>query len=116
MGRSDGISIGAHTVDHLMLPEYPESDQIWQMQQSREQLEEITGNPVTTFAYPHGAYSRETVRAVRDSGFECAVTVEQKIAFPDTDPVLLPLFGVKNHHADEFRQQLETWFGHATTS
>lgn len=109
--RKDGVvTIGAHTVDHPSLPAYPEADQLWQIEQSRLRLEAITGDRVTTFAYPHGEHSQTTVNVLRDSSFECAVTVQQKVAFPETDPLLLPRFGVRNVPVIEFQEQLESWF------
>ena len=78
---------------------------------SRDRLQEILGFPVATFAYPHGEYSPETIRILEDAGFECAVTVEQKLAGSDTDAMKLPRFGVKDVGGDAFLAQLKQWFG-----
>ena len=110
ISRSGLISIGAHTVDHPPLPAHPEEEQTRQIQASKLRLEQIIGHEVTTFAYPHGEHSQETVRLLWESGFECSVTVEQRVAHRHVDPMRLPRFGVGNIDAHSFAERLDTWF------
>jgi peptidoglycan/xylan/chitin deacetylase (PgdA/CDA1 family) len=110
VARSVWLNIGAHTVDHPPLPAHSESEQAKQIRQSKARLEDIIGTEVTAFAYPHGEYSQETIRLLRESGFECAVTVEQRIAHRHTDPMRLPRFGIGNIDARLFEERLNTWF------
>ena len=109
MGREGIMEIGSHTVNHPPLPAHESSVQFAQIRESRDRLQEILGLPVTTFAYPHGEYSEETIRILRELGFECAVTVEQRIAGEGSDVMKLPRFGVKDEGGDVFRIQLESW-------
>lgn len=111
MAREPLMTIGAHTVDHPPLPAHAESIQADQVRQSQQQLQDIIGAPVTTFAYPHGENSPETIRVLREAGFECAVTVEQKVAGTNVDVMLLPRFGVKDVGGEAFLGQLRRWFG-----
>lgn len=110
MGQGGWMSIGAHSVDHLPLDVHPVDEQRRQIRESRRHLESIVGEEITTFAYPHGEYSPDTIRLLREEGFDCAVTVEHRLAFPGSDLMRLPRFGVKDITGDEFRQQLEHWF------
>ncbi len=110
MGQGGWMSIGAHTVDHLPLDVHPVDEQRRQIRESRKQLEALVGEEITTFAYPHGEYSPDTVRLLREEGFDSAVTVEHKLALPGSDLMRLPRFGVHDVSGDEFRQQLEQWF------
>lgn len=110
MGREGLMEIGAHTVNHPPLPAHDASLQAWQILESRDRLQEIVGLPVATFAYPHGEYSPETIRILREAGFECAVTVEQKLAGMNSEPMKLPRFGVKDVGGDAFMEQLQHWF------
>jgi peptidoglycan/xylan/chitin deacetylase (PgdA/CDA1 family) len=111
VAQSGWMKLGAHTQDHPPLPAHPESEQARQILESKRRLEDIIGDQVTTFAYPHGEHSPDTVRLLRDAGFECAVTVEQKLAHGRTDPMRLPRFGVGNLDAKAFEEQLGAWFG-----
>src|SRR5438067_762086 len=49
------VEIGAHTVSHPWLAAIPLAEQRREMAQSKAELEEILGKPVTSFAYPHGS-------------------------------------------------------------
>jgi hypothetical protein len=44
------------------------------MADSRAELQRISGQDVTTFAYPFCKYGEAAVRAARDAGFDAAVT------------------------------------------
>ncbi len=111
MGHEGVMQIGAHTVNHPPLPAHESQVQVEQIIGSRDRLQEILGCPVPTFAYPHGEYSPETIRILQEAGFECAVTVEQKVAGPNTEAMKLPRFGVKDVGGDAFASQLREWFG-----
>jgi peptidoglycan/xylan/chitin deacetylase (PgdA/CDA1 family) len=105
------ITIGCHSVDHPPLPAHPVPEQIRQILQSRATLESICDAPVTTFAYPHGEHTDETVALLRGAEFECAVTVEQKVASRECDVMKLPRFGVRDVDGEAFLGQVRQWFG-----
>jgi peptidoglycan/xylan/chitin deacetylase (PgdA/CDA1 family) len=69
-----GWEIGAHTLSHpdMSLLDYDRCRA--EIDGSRRILEEITGGPVDTFAYPFGRYGESAVAAVADSGMRAAVT------------------------------------------
>jgi peptidoglycan/xylan/chitin deacetylase (PgdA/CDA1 family) len=98
------IDIGAHSVTHAMLSKQSPDAQRWEMLQSKQDLEALTGRPVVGFAYPHGDYGPETLDLVRDSGFDFACTVEGGYVARNTRPLLLPRLsvgdcsGVELHH------------------
>jgi peptidoglycan/xylan/chitin deacetylase (PgdA/CDA1 family) len=82
------IDIGAHTVDHPILKSLSGEDLRHQIAGSKEMLENITGTPVTGFAYPNGIpgsdYDAATIEMVKESGFEYAVSTTWGISTPDT--------------------------------
>lgn len=104
------VSIGAHTIDHPPLPAHPREIQHAQIRGSQATLEDILGRPVVHFAYPHGEHSQDTVDLLRELGFDSAVTVQQRIAVRDSDPMRLPRFGVKDLPGGEFEAELRTRF------
>lgn len=74
LDRSGLIEIGAHTVDHLNLASLSAQDAQFQIINSKQVLQQHLGHPVTTFAYPYGSFTAETINAVRAAGFASAVT------------------------------------------
>jgi peptidoglycan/xylan/chitin deacetylase (PgdA/CDA1 family) len=68
--------IGSHTVQHLMLPALPVAVQEREIRKSKRDLEEMSGRTVSSFTYPYGAYSNETLEIVEQAGFHRACTVE----------------------------------------
>lgn len=110
MAEDSLMTIGAHTVDHPPLPAHAAHAQLDQILRSRDQLQAILGSPVTTFAYPHGEFSPETIQLLHDTDFECAVTVQQKLASRSSDAMRLPRFGVKDIDGSAFLEQLNKWF------
>jgi peptidoglycan/xylan/chitin deacetylase (PgdA/CDA1 family) len=71
-----GIELGAHTVSHPDLSLLEREACLREMVDSREALERLTGEPVTTFAYPFCRYGEAALAAVADAGFIAAVTCE----------------------------------------
>jgi peptidoglycan/xylan/chitin deacetylase (PgdA/CDA1 family) len=69
-----GWEVGAHTLSHpdMSLLTYDRCRA--EVDGSRRVLEEVTGSPVDTFAYPFGRYGEAAVAAVADSGMRAAVT------------------------------------------
>ncbi len=72
---AEGHEIASHTVNHPCLPRLEPPRARKEIEDSRKILEEITGRPVLSFAYPRGAYNRETVELVRAAGYRAAVTL-----------------------------------------
>lgn len=71
-----GHAIGCHTETHPDLTRLPAPDLEREIAGSRRALEDALGRPVTTFAYPDGAYDARVTRAVREAGFVAAFTVD----------------------------------------
>jgi peptidoglycan/xylan/chitin deacetylase (PgdA/CDA1 family) len=67
-----GVEIGAHTVDHVDLRTLPYADALDQLRRNKADLEDITGRPVRSLAYPYGAFGPDTIRAAQEAGFDSA--------------------------------------------
>jgi hypothetical protein len=91
-----GMAIGGHTVLHPILARLDDAAALAEITRGRETLEDLTGHPVTLFAYPNGRpnedYSAATVSLVRRAGFAAAVTTAWGAARPDSDVLQLPRF------------------------
>ena len=80
-----GIEIGAHTVTHARLVKTPEAQLVDEIVESKRRIEEETGRPVLSFAYPNGDkhdYDERVKRIVDSAGYLSAAA-----AFPGAGTV-----------------------------
>jgi peptidoglycan/xylan/chitin deacetylase (PgdA/CDA1 family) len=71
-GKCDLLECGAHTVSHSYLDQLSKDQQAEEIFQSKHQLSELTGKPVRYFAYPNGDYNRDTLKLVKEAGYDAA--------------------------------------------
>lgn len=71
-----GMVIGCHTVSHVALAGVPLSFAQQQIDIAHQQLQQLTGTPVTDFAYPYGSYDAAVEQLVKANGFADAVTTD----------------------------------------
>ncbi len=83
----NGITVGSHTVNHAFLPAAADTEASAEIADSKRALEEVLGHPVTLFSYPAGGMNARLVEAVREAGYEGAVTTNYKA--PLLDPYAL---------------------------
>jgi peptidoglycan/xylan/chitin deacetylase (PgdA/CDA1 family) len=107
------VDVGAHTVTHPNLASLTPETQKHEILQSRQDLEQILGKPVSVFAYPYGwpttNFTDETPTIVAQAGFACACTICPGIIRTNTDAYRLPRFMVGNWEAGEFEHHLRDW-------
>jgi peptidoglycan/xylan/chitin deacetylase (PgdA/CDA1 family) len=106
----DLIEIGAHSVSHPFLPAQPLAGQRQEILESKAQLERWLDSRVTSFAYPHGKYSRETLAIIDEAEFACACTTVETAARPGDNCFELPRFQVEDWDGDVFSKRLRGWF------
>ena len=91
-----GMEIGGHTVNHPILTLLDDRQARAEIVGGKHRLEEITGAPVTLFAYPNGKpgrdYGPRDVELVRQAGFVAAVSTTAGAANRASDPFQLPRF------------------------
>ena len=107
------IEVGAHCVKHPVLSSLPINQQQKEIQESKQQLEDILGYPVTTFSYPYGThadYTSETVNVVQKTGFSCACSNFSRVVQRGTDCFQLPRNVVRDWSGEEFSKHLQEWF------
>ena len=110
LGADNLIEIGAHTVTHPCLSEHSETVQKNEIQESKIFLENLLNYPITSFSYPFGNRSDQTVELARTLGFDCACSTVEDSAWQKSDPFQLPRFAVKNWNGEKFAKQLSRWF------
>jgi peptidoglycan/xylan/chitin deacetylase (PgdA/CDA1 family) len=96
--QDEGMEIGAHTVNHPILAVLGEREARAEIFDSKRLLEEITGTPVTLFAYPNGLpgrdYGPRDVQLVKEAGFAAAVSTVDGVAGHGSDSFQLPRVGL----------------------
>jgi len=106
------VEVGAHTLTHPVLSLAPPAVQRQEIAGSKRLLEDKLGFPVTSFAYPFGGradYGADTVKIVKNAGFDCACSNFEGPVTLLTDPYQLPRFLVRDWDGDLFARHLEVW-------
>ena len=73
--RDAGMWIGSHTLSHGYLPGMSDTRLRDELLKSKQILEQQLGIPITTLAYPGGAFNARVERIAHEAGYIAAVTV-----------------------------------------
>ncbi len=103
MAQSGWVSFGAHTMHHPILACLADPGEVKrEVCECRRVLEQQLSYPVRTFAYPVGRLEHigeKGLRAVREAGYNWAVTTVNDVSTPQSDPYLLQrLLGDVSRH------------------
>ena len=105
-----GMEIGGHTVNHPILASVDRETARAEIQDGKDYLEELTGNPVRLFAYPNGKPDRDYLAAhaaiVKELGFDAAVSTATGVAHKKSDLFQLPRFTPWDRSALKFSLRL----------
>jgi peptidoglycan/xylan/chitin deacetylase (PgdA/CDA1 family) len=104
------IEVGSHTVMHPFLSALPISRQRQEIQEGKTRLEEILEHSVSSFAYPYGNYSQETLTLVKEAGFARACSTISTGVRQKSDRFQLPRVEILNWDGEEFARRLSKWF------
>jgi len=107
------IAVGAHSVTHPVLSQFPAENQRYEIAGSKKCLEEILGQPVICFAYPYGArshYTKTTVAIVQEAGFHFACSSLADIVWQGSNWFQIPRMFVEDWDGSEFAYRLRQWF------
>ncbi len=86
IAASPFATIGAHTVNHVMLKKWPRDRALEEMKRSRQVIESSLGKSCEHFAYPVGDAASAAAREFQlasDLGFKTAVTTRPGVLFPE---------------------------------
>lgn len=72
-----GWEIGSHSLSHTDLTKHPARHED-EIVRSRQKLESQLGVPVLSFAYPFGAYNKDSLAYVHSAGYVAAMGLAQK--------------------------------------
>jgi peptidoglycan/xylan/chitin deacetylase (PgdA/CDA1 family)/SAM-dependent methyltransferase len=109
LARMPGITIGAHSVNHLALPDQSAPIQQRELVDCARDLERVLGHPVHTFAFPYGAVDRRSAEISRQH-YRWSATCEPRSVASCFDAVRVPRVEVKRWDRDTFAGRLERMF------
>lgn len=106
-GKMADVTIGSHTVSHVRLPFVDDDLLRTELVDSKRMLEERTGKPCVHFCYPNGDWDERSAQAVREAGYQSAVTTDvgcnevgadlyklKRYTFPVTGSALRGVFAI----------------------
>ena len=70
----NGLFFGSHTDTHPLLTSLSQEDVMKELLKSKKDLEDWTGKPVWSFAYPNGAFSPQYFPTIEAAGYRAALT------------------------------------------
>lgn len=94
--QAAGMEIGSHTVNHVRLPQVDDTQLRQELHVSRSALEDVLGKPVSSFAYPYGAWDARCAEAVQAAGYAAACTTRTGWALRDQNLYQLRRLAVFN--------------------
>ena len=103
-----GVTIGAHTVNHLALPDQGPA-QLIELTECQTDLRRVTGQPVDLFAYPYGAVDREWAAAVRRS-WRWGLSCDDRMLGDAFDAARVPRLDVKAWETADFAARVHRLF------
>ncbi len=103
-----GITIGAHTLSHVSLTDVTLPEARYEIENCKLVLEKHLGTSVEAFAYPYGHYNGQLEETVKESGYTIAVTTDQGLVTPRSDPYAIKRVRIRGDYnlrkfIDEFR-------------
>jgi peptidoglycan/xylan/chitin deacetylase (PgdA/CDA1 family) len=103
------VAIGSHTMTHPALARLTPDAQRFEIKASKQHLENILQRPVTSFGYPHGSGTAETVQILATTGFHTACSSRPEPVWSDAHPLRLPRVVVRDWDGDTFERYLDYW-------
>lgn len=89
---SNGVGFGSHTLTHPRLTQVDETAQRKEIINSKHQLQDLLGEKVNTFCYPHMDYNERVRALVEEAGYVSACGGEQA----ENSPYLLHRINVSH--------------------
>lgn len=86
------ISVGSHTMTHPHLSSLSEVSALYELGESKRELQKLVGGCVDTISFPYGDYSGDVVRWCRGSGYSRAFTIEHTLAHSSWNAYLIGRF------------------------
>jgi peptidoglycan/xylan/chitin deacetylase (PgdA/CDA1 family) len=74
LNNSGLVHFGSHGVDHISVASLSGNALNFQLTESKKALESVLGKPISWFCYPYGTFNGNSVIAVKNAGYQGAVS------------------------------------------
>ncbi len=110
--QSNGIDIESHTNLHDKLGTYSYDAQIKTLKISKQYIEKTLNKTVKYISYPFGSYNSDTLKAVKDLGYEMAFTTKGKWSNKSNGSLTLNRVFISGfHHSNSFQTRMNhSWY------
>lgn len=89
--RKIGMEIGSHTLTHPVLTKLPQQLVFKELIESKKLLEDILGEPVSSFCYTKGRFNRKVASQVIEAGYTLARTTVSFRTKNNFNPFYMPV-------------------------
>lgn len=83
------IEIGSHAITHKKLTRLADHEVRFELQQSKDKIESITGKPCRYIAYPKGSVNPKVRFLTQNAKYVAGVCIKQGMVYPNMDPFLI---------------------------
>ena len=72
------VELGSHTVWHPKLTQIPKTERLYELEKSKDDLEELIPWQVTVLSYPYGLFNQDIKDLAKAVGYKAALTYDQE--------------------------------------
>ena len=88
------VTIGSHSVSHGLMPNCTEEELRNEINDSKRDLEQWTGRPISVFSYPNGSFDNRVGPLLAEAGYSLGFTTENHPITLGDDHYYIPRFSV----------------------
>ena len=108
ISKSKYIDIASHSHQHKKLTELDHKEIHYQIEFSKKWLEDLLSKPVTSIAYPYGAFNSKVIESVKRSGYNYGFTTRFNFYDNTTDNFKIPRIDIwDNDDLKTFQKKVE---------
>ena len=96
LAQSALITIGSHSVTHSNLDVLSNEELNFELSESKKILEEASGHPVNSIAFPDGAYNENVKKCCLENNYTMMLAVDFRTPTDQHDPFILPRLSISN--------------------
>lgn len=111
LARRELVDVGGHTHSHVELGRLSAAQQESEIAECKRVLEDLVGEGLQAFSYPHGSTPRASREALERLGFLAGCTSVPDVVRRGTDRLLLPRVWVSDVDGETLSRQLLGWLG-----
>ncbi|MBI4008652.1 polysaccharide deacetylase family protein [Candidatus Roizmanbacteria bacterium] len=94
----DGWSIGSHSMTHFSFTKLQQDNIFFEVEESKQKLEQELKIPIRYFAYPNGQYSQAIISTLKKANYRLAFSMDDELISLKTNRFAVPRIGVNNTH------------------